>query len=94
MDEALAYKWTAQALKPIKGRILAGHKYQQISDTIASAILEAYKLGCTQQAAMKIAKHKCQKCGHEWEGRPGPTKCPKCNHLYITWLNYKDFIKK
>lgn len=46
MDEALAYKWTNQALKPIEyGTSLEAYKYQQVADKVASAILEAYKLG-------------------------------------------------
>jgi len=46
MDEALAYKWTQQALAPIEGGTsLEAYKYQQVADKVASAIFEAYKLG-------------------------------------------------
>lgn len=50
MDEALAYKWTAQALKPIERKTLIDIAIcQQVADKVASAILEAYKLGASQQ---------------------------------------------
>jgi len=39
-----------------------------------------------------IAKYKCLKCKHGWEGKCGPTMCPKCNHLYIKWLNVKEVL--
>jgi len=51
MNEAEAYKWTAQALKPIEGGTsLEAYKYQQVADKVASAILEAFKLGASHQA--------------------------------------------
>jgi len=42
MDEAIAYQWTAQALRQLDAE---PHKGQQIADSVASAIFEAYKLG-------------------------------------------------
>ena len=44
MDESLAYQWTAQALRRID-KIVEPHIGQQVADIVASAILEAYKLG-------------------------------------------------
>ena len=35
----------------------------------------------------------CLSCGQEWEDKPGPTECPKCKHLYVKWLNYKEMEK-
>ena len=36
---------------------------------------------------------RCQKCGHEWREKPGPTQCPECGHLYIDWLNFEEMRK-
>jgi len=44
MDESVAYQWTAQALRRID-KIVEPHIGQQVADIVASAILEAYKLG-------------------------------------------------
>jgi len=44
MDESVAYQWTAQALRRID-KIVEPHIGQQLADTVASAILESYKLG-------------------------------------------------
>lgn len=41
-----------------------------------------------------IAIYKCLKCGHNYTGKPGPTICPICNHVYIKWVNYDDIKKK
>ena len=40
------------------------------------------------------ARFQCQKCEHQWEQMPGPTVCPLCQHLYITWLNYEELFVK
>lgn len=46
-----------------------------------------------------MARYRCLRCGHEWNGAPGPgtaddpTQCPKCGHLYVSWLNYKEWEK-
>jgi rubrerythrin len=41
-----------------------------------------------------LAEYECLKCGFLYESFPGPTQCPRCNHLYIKWHNYiKDFLK-
>jgi len=40
------------------------------------------------------AEYKCLKCGYQYKGFPGPTQCPKYNHLYIKWLNFEDMKKK
>jgi len=40
-------------------------------------------------------KYRCQKCGHRFEiEKPGPVNCPKCGHLYIDWLNFKEVLRK
>ena len=39
-----------------------------------------------------IAKYKCMKCKHKWEGKPGPVICPKCSHVYVEWLNHKEIM--
>ncbi len=37
------------------------------------------------------ARFKCQKCDHTWEEEhKGMTQCPRCNHLYVDWLNYEE----
>lgn len=41
-----------------------------------------------------LAKFRCLKCGYEWEDIQGPTQCPKCNHLWVKWVNYKYMKKK
>lgn len=38
-------------------------------------------------------KYRCQKCGYRFEKeKPGPVECPKCSHLYIDWLNFKEVL--
>jgi len=37
---------------------------------------------------------KCLKCGHQWKQRSGQSQCPKCDHLYVKWLNYEEQRKK
>ena len=37
------------------------------------------------------ASYKCDKCGYKWNSNPKQTICPKCNHLYVEWLNYKEW---
>lgn len=39
------------------------------------------------------AKFKCLKCGYKYLSKPGPTKCPKCNHLYVKWINYEEMYE-
>jgi len=40
---------------------------------------------------MKNALYKCLKCNHKYRDELGPTRCPKCGHLYIEWLNYEKW---
>ena len=40
-----------------------------------------------------IAKYKCLKCKHKWEEKPGPVICPKCNHVYVKWLNLQKIME-
>lgn len=40
-----------------------------------------------------LAKHRCLKCGFEWDSKVGPTQCPKCYHLYVKWVNYEEMRK-
>jgi len=40
-----------------------------------------------------ICRFKCMKCGYYFENPiPGPTKCKKCGHLYVEWLNAKEVL--
>jgi hypothetical protein len=44
MNEATAYKWARQALRPLENeKSVEAHKYQQAADLVAKAILEAFK---------------------------------------------------
>ncbi len=36
------------------------------------------------------AQYRCLQCEWEWEGKPGPTQCPLCNHDYVKWENYEE----
>jgi len=40
------------------------------------------------------AEFQCLSCKHQWEDKPGPIECPKCNHIYVKWLNYKKMEKE
>lgn len=40
-------------------------------------------------ALIMLAKFLCLKCSYIWESNPCPTQCPKCNHLYVKWVNYE-----
>lgn len=52
MDEASAYKWARQALRPVEnGDVLEPYKYQQIADKIVAAILAAYELGRNEKSS-------------------------------------------
>jgi len=31
------------------------------------------------------------RCATEWQDYAGPTECPVCHHLYLKWVNYKEF---
>ena len=50
LDESTAYKWTAQAIRSVND-IIEPHIGQQLADSVASAILEAYKKGLQEGAA-------------------------------------------
>ena len=39
-----------------------------------------------------IAKYKCLKCKHGWEGKCGPVICPECSYVYVKWLNVKEVL--
>ena len=41
-----------------------------------------------------LAQYECYKCKYAWEHKPGPVTCPKCNHYYVKWVNYKEWRKK
>lgn len=49
MNEAAAYEWTGQAIRSItnlkRGEIVEGYNKEQLADSVASAILEAYRKG-------------------------------------------------
>jgi rubrerythrin len=40
------------------------------------------------------ALYKCVKCGYEYESHPGPTQCPRCQNLYVKWVNYDEWRNK
>lgn len=37
----------------------------------------------------KMAKVMCLECGYPYEEEVGPTQCPMCESVYVTWLDYK-----
>lgn len=39
-----------------------------------------------------LAKFKCMRCGYKYERKPGPTTCPKCESLYVEWLNWREVV--
>ena len=42
-----------------------------------------------------ISEYRCLRCKHNWkEIHKGPTQCPKCNYLYVKWLNYEEMRKE
>lgn len=43
---------------------------------------------------MEKAQLSCQKCKYEWEQDPKPAQCPKCGHVYLTWLNHPLVIER
>ena len=40
----------------------------------------------------KLARFRCWKCKFEWVSKSGPCVCPRCEHEYIDWLNYKESV--
>lgn len=38
------------------------------------------------------AHYRCWSCRYEWQAPPGPQNdgCPRCGHLYMTWLNFDE----
>ena len=40
-----------------------------------------------------IAEYICLSCKHEWSEPAGPTQCPKCGALYVSWKNYEKLRK-
>ena len=41
-----------------------------------------------------VALYRCERCAHEWSGKPGPTQCPRCGHPYVKWTNYEATFGK
>lgn len=41
-----------------------------------------------------IAEFFCLNCELQWEGKPGPTLCPRCGHDYVKWINYNELKEK
>lgn len=35
----------------------------------------------------------CCKCKTRFNANPGPQKCIKCGHIWLTWLNYWELFK-
>lgn len=41
------------------------------------------------------ALYKCVKCGYEYESLlPRSAQCPKCQNLYVEWVNYDEWRNK
>jgi rubrerythrin len=37
-------------------------------------------------------KHlRCRKCGLTWKSHSASTRCRKCNHEYVEWLDYAEW---
>lgn len=49
---------------------------------------------CTScgELTRKTETYKCQRpaCMKVFRDYPGPTTCAHCDHLYVTWLTYKE----
>lgn len=42
-----------------------------------------------------IAEYKCLGCEAEFSETPNSsTKCPKCGHLYVKWVNFDELRKQ
>ena len=40
------------------------------------------------------AEYRCNGCGHAWHlAQPSQVTCPKCNHLYVKWVNFDAWRK-
>jgi len=40
-------------------------------------------------------KYKCLKCDHNWEEyKPRMVECPICGHVYVKWVNFKEWRKE
>ncbi len=40
-------------------------------------------------------KYKCQKCKREWvQKKPDIGPCNYCEHDWVDWLNYDEYIKQ
>jgi len=34
---------------------------------------------------------RCLKCHHEWWSSTSVTSCIQCGHVYVLWLNFKEW---
>lgn len=44
----------------------------------------------------KKPEYLCLGCGHKFQLDKAPvtgTPCTKCGHLYVKWLNWKEFVR-
>jgi len=41
-----------------------------------------------------IAKYQCLDCDYEFKTVPQPVQCPRCECLYLKWLNYSEFERQ
>ncbi len=42
---------------------------------------------------MPKSEYRCQKCHFQFSlTKPQPVDCPKCNHNYVDWINYREVL--
>ena len=56
MNETTAYKWARQALRVFEDKYLGAHLYQQAGDSVASAVLEAFREGQNSDSLVRSLK--------------------------------------
>jgi len=56
MNEIEAYRWAYQALRPLSKSGCELHRWEQVTDLVASAISEAYKKGHDEGARGVVAR--------------------------------------
>jgi len=40
------------------------------------------------------AEFECWRCHEKWSGVSGPTACPACRWIYLTWVNHPLEIER
>lgn len=41
-----------------------------------------------------IAELQCLACGRAWTAKAGSANCPKCQHVYVKWVNYEALMER